>query len=123
MIAIKNLREHILTAAEKYDFPLSLRQAETLSNHLAVHVNRGTATAGAPRLTDVQFGALVGLASGEDAATTGRRLGRSENTIKTHRRTLYAALGAHSGAQAVAIAIDLGLLHTAKQQPVGGDAR
>lgn len=121
MIAIDNLREHILTAAEKYDFPLSTRQAATLANHLALHVNRGTADT--PRLTDVQFGALVGLASGEDARTTARRLGRTENTIKTHRRTLYAALGARSGAQAVVIAIDLGLLHAVKPKTAGVDAR
>lgn len=115
MINVENLREHVLTAAEKYDFPLSIRQAETLTNHLAIYANRGQSST--VRLTDAQYTALVGLASGEDAAETGRRIGRTENTIKTHRRTLYAALGARSGAHAVAIAINLGLLRTA-----GGDA-
>ncbi|MGW5175847.1 response regulator transcription factor [Streptomyces sp. NPDC004082] len=110
MINVDHLRDHILTAAEKYDFPLSIRQAETLTNHLALHVNRGPAAA--PHLSDALFGALLGLASGEDAKATGRRLGRSENTIKTHRRKLYALLGARSGAQAVLIAIERGLLYT-----------
>lgn len=118
MITVENLREHVLTAAEKYDFPLSVRQAETLTNHLAIHANR--APSGTVRLTDAQFNVLVGLASGEDAKETGRRVGRTENTIKTHRRTLYKALGARSGAHAVAIAINLGLLRTAAVRS-GGD--
>ncbi|MEW2420491.1 hypothetical protein AB0911_08095 [Streptomyces nigra] len=117
MITVENLRKHVLTAAEKYGFPLSIRQAETLTNHLAVHANRGPAST--IRLTDAQFAALVGLASGEDAKETGRRIGRTENTIKTHRRTLYAALGARSGPHAVAIAIDLGLLRTANGRAGG----
>ncbi|MGV9282170.1 response regulator transcription factor [Streptomyces sp. NPDC003730] len=120
MITTDDMREHILTAAEKYDLPLSVRQATTLSNHLAVHANRGTSKV---HLTDAQFAALVGLASGEDAQTTAHRLGRTENTIKTHRRKLYAKLGAKSGAHAVLIAVSLGLLHAPKLQRVsGGDA-
>jgi DNA-binding CsgD family transcriptional regulator len=116
MITVHNLREHILTAAEKYDLPLSIRQTDTLTNHLAVHANR----TGAPgvHLTDAQFAALIGLASGEEAAETGRRIGRSENTVKTHRRTLYAKLGAKSGAHAVLLAIGHGLLHAPKPQTV-----
>ncbi|MEV5957241.1 hypothetical protein AB0M11_26330 [Streptomyces sp. NPDC051987] len=119
MISANTLRRQVITAAEKHDLPLSIRQAEALANYLAVHVNRGPAPT--VRLTDVQYAALVGLASGEDAAETGRRICRSENTIKTHRRTLYRALGARSGAHAVAIAIDLGLLRTARRQ-LGGAA-
>lgn len=110
MITVDDLRGHVLTAAEKYDLPLTIRQAGTLANHLAVHANRALADDQSVQLTDVQFAALVGLASGEDARATGRRIGRSEYTIKTHRRTLYAALGARTGAQAVAIAIGLGLI-------------
>ncbi|MEU9640894.1 LuxR C-terminal-related transcriptional regulator [Streptomyces sp. NPDC048188] len=72
-----------------------------------------------------QFGRPVttGLASGEDTQTTARRIGRTENTIKTHRRKLYAKLGAKSGAHAVLIAVSVGLLHAPKVQTVsGGDA-
>jgi DNA-binding NarL/FixJ family response regulator len=119
VITIDSLREHVLTAAEKYDFPLSVRQAETLTNHLAVHANRGPSHT--VRLTDAQFAVLVGLASGEEAKETGQRIGRTENTIKTHRRTLYKALGARSGAHAVAIASDLGLLRAGASRS-GGDA-
>ncbi|MGY5048243.1 LuxR C-terminal-related transcriptional regulator [Streptomyces sp. 900105755] len=117
MISVNTLRRHVITAAEKHDLPLSIRQAEALANYLAVHANRGPAQT--VRLTDVQFAALIGLASGEEAKETGRRLCRSEDTIKTHRRTLYKALGARSGAHAVAIAHELGLLRTSAARAGG----
>lgn len=116
MITTVELREHVLTAAEKYDLPLTVKQADTLANHLTIHANRGPART--VHLTDVQMAALVGLASGETAAETGRRICRTENTVKTHRRTLFAALGARSAGQAVAIAMELGLIVCRK--PVSG---
>lgn len=118
MITVPDMREHVLTAAEKYDLPLSIKQADTLSNHLAIHANRGNACKA--RLTDCQLTVLVGLASGESAYETGRRIGRTENTVKTHRRTLYKALGARSGAHAVTIAIATGLLRAPQSAKVSG---
>lgn len=114
MITVTDMREHVLTAAEKYDLPLSIRQADTLSNHLAVYANQGDAHKA--RLTDCQLAVLVGLASGESAGETGRRIGRTENTIKTHRRILYKKLGARSGAHAVTIAISTGLLRAPRPE-------
>ena len=108
MISTSDLREHVLTAAEIYDLPLTVKQADTLAQHLTIHANRGPART--VQLTDVQMAALVGIASGESAAETARRIGRTENTVKTHRRTLFAALGARSSGQAVAIAMELGLI-------------
>jgi DNA-binding NarL/FixJ family response regulator len=121
MITVTDMREHVLTAAEKYDLPLSIKQADVLSNHLAVYASQGTARKA--RLTDCQLATLVGLASGESAKETGRRIGRTENTVKTHRRRLYKALGARSGAHAVAIAIATGLLRAPQPKTAsGGDA-
>lgn len=117
MIPVDTLREHILTAAEKYDLPLTVKQAGRLASHLAVPANRGIGLHKV-QLTDVEFAALVGLASGEDAPTTARRICRSENTVKTHRRTLYRKLGARTGPQAVAIAIGLGLIHASMPETV-----
>jgi hypothetical protein len=74
MITTVELREHVLTAAEKYDLPLTVKQADTLANHLTIHANRGAART--VKLTDVQMAALVGLASGETAAETGRTRSR-----------------------------------------------
>jgi DNA-binding CsgD family transcriptional regulator len=116
MITTVDLREHVLTAAEKYDLPLTVKQADTLANHLTIHANRGPAPT--VKLTDVQMAALVGIASGETAAETARRICRTEHTVKTHRRTLFAALGARSAGQAVAIAMELGLIVCRK--PVSG---
>jgi two-component system nitrate/nitrite response regulator NarL len=55
---------------------------------------------------------LVGLAAGEEVSETARRLGRSLDTVKTHRRRLYKQLGARNAAHAVAIADRMGLLRT-----------
>ncbi|MYR46754.1 helix-turn-helix transcriptional regulator [Streptomyces sp. SID5910] len=120
MITVTDLREHVLTAAEKYDLPLSVKQADTLTNHLAIYANRGQSRQ--VHLTDAEFGALVGLASGEDAKETGRRICRTEHTIKSHRRALYKKLGAKSGPHAVLLAIGLGLLHAPKPR-TEADAR
>lgn len=122
MITIKEMREHVLTAAEKYDIPITIRQAETLTHHLAIHANSGTDRKA--RLTDVQMAALLGLACGESTEETAQRICRSTFTVKTHRRTLYQALGARSGAHAVAIAIAMGLLRVTPREVVsGGEAR
>ncbi|MEV6833562.1 helix-turn-helix transcriptional regulator [Streptomyces sp. NPDC051133] len=64
-----------------------------------------------PRLVDV----LQALAAGETLSETATRLSLSEDTVKTHRRRLYARLGARTGAHAVAIASRSELL-----TPIGG---
>ncbi|MGW2550638.1 LuxR C-terminal-related transcriptional regulator [Streptomyces sp. NPDC001635] len=119
MIDLKRLRAHVLDAAEEYDLPLSVRQAETLTNYLAVHATRIPGSK--ITLTDVQHAVLVGLASGETASETAHRVGRSLFTVKSHRSTLYAALGARSAAHAVSIAITSGLLLTPQSETASED--
>ncbi|MFF0790420.1 response regulator transcription factor [Streptomyces spiralis] len=117
MITVLNLRRHIITAADELNLPLTVKQVDHLTNRVAAHAARGRA----PRLalTTQQHAVLVGLASGEDSGETAHRLGLSVDTVKTHKRRLYKALGAVNGAHAVAVASNLGLLRTAQQAAAG----
>lgn len=121
MINARTLRRHVIAAADRLDLPLTMKQAGFLANWIAASATRGSHPDIV--LTDQQHAALVGLASGEDAQETADRIGRSLDTVKTHRRLLYTALRAKTGAQAVAIAIDCGLLRMNAQAPArsGGD--
>lgn len=76
-------------------------------------------------LTQQQREVLIGAARGETAADTGRRLGRSEDTIKSHRAIAYKRLGANGATQAVALAMAAGLIrfeHVAPLVPAEGVA-
>lgn len=74
------------------------------------------------RLTQQQVAALIGAARGEGSQATGRRLGLARDTVKTHRQNAFRSLGAHSAAQAVAIAMAAGLIHPGQVPiPGGGD--
>lgn len=108
MITVLALRQHIVAAADELNLPLTLRQVDQLTNRVALRSARGPAPE--LQLTNQQYAVLVGLASGEEAEETGRRIGRTLDTIKSHRRHLYKALGAENGPHAVAIAMDMGLL-------------
>lgn len=114
MINAHTLRRHVISGADRLDLPLTLPQAGALANWIAASVTRGSHPD--IKLSNQQHAVLVGLASGEDAQATADRIGRSLDTVKTHRRTLYAELGAKTGAQAVAIAMSLGLLRTGQQE-------
>lgn len=110
MISIQGLRQHLATAADELHLPLTHRQVDELTNRLAALAAQGTR----PQRTlhHREHVALVALASGESAQDTSRRLGIPVDTVKGHRRTLYRALGVDGAPQAVAVAIDLGLLRT-----------
>ena len=60
-----------------------------------------------PRLTDRELQILGGMTNGLSNGEIGRTLFVSEDTIKTHARSMYHKLGAHDRAHAVA----LGLRH------------
>lgn len=110
MITVLALRQYILNAADELDLPLTVPQAEQLADRVAVRLSRGETPQTV--LSNQLQAVLVGLASGENAETTARWMCLSPETVKTHRGRLYKALGAQTGAQAVAIATALGLLHT-----------
>jgi DNA-binding CsgD family transcriptional regulator len=54
--------------------------------------------------------ALAMAAQGHTVPSAARELGLSENTVKTHRQRAKQALGASTTAQAVAIAMRLGII-------------
>ncbi len=53
---------------------------------------------------------LDGMSRGLSNAAIGRCLGLAEDTVKSHARGLYAKLGAHDRAHAVATGFRIGLL-------------
>jgi DNA-binding CsgD family transcriptional regulator len=63
------------------------------------------------RLSRAQTAVLGGLANGSSAREIADTLAVSENTVKTHLRKLFTALGAASRSHAVALAWQHGLLH------------
>lgn len=77
-----------------------------------------------PALTPAQLRHLEALARGDSAPETARRLYVSVDTVKTHRRRLYASLNARNGAHAVAIGYELGLIDGLHRAAIlaGGEA-
>ncbi|MFG2671397.1 response regulator transcription factor [Streptomyces sp. NPDC048445] len=111
-----SIRTQLLIAAETRDLDITTGDIVALTN-AALTAAAAPALPGKPvTLTNQQTGVLVGLALGDPVTETARRMCLSVHTVKTHRRTLYKTLGAHTGAQAVSIAMSLGLL-----RPQGGD--
>lgn len=63
-------------------------------------------------LTEREREVLVELAAGERISGIAERLFVSEKTVKNHLTSIYAKLGAETGAQAVAVAYRSGLVST-----------
>lgn len=61
---------------------------------------------------------LMGIARGLSADQTGYRLMLAKDTVKTHLRRAYKALGARNASHAVAIAIKYGLLSAEELEEV-----
>lgn len=57
---------------------------------------------------DLDF--LRGIAQGKSNAEIGRDLFLGVNTIKTHLKRMYAIMGVHNRAEAVYVAVKLGLI-------------
>ncbi|NMN00315.1 DNA-binding response regulator [Bifidobacterium sp. DSM 109958] len=66
--------------------------------------------ASAVRLTETELTILRLYAAGLTVKAVARRLGRSETTVKTHMRSIYAKLGVNSRAEAVAYCVREGLI-------------
>jgi DNA-binding CsgD family transcriptional regulator len=64
-------------------------------------------------LTERETEILEGVAEGETAVQTGRRLFLSSETVKGYRKRVIAKLGARNAPHAVAVAIRRGLLPVA----------
>jgi LuxR family maltose regulon positive regulatory protein len=64
----------------------------------------------APHLTPAQGNVLAALISTGSTLEIAGQLHLSRNTVKTHLRTLYRAIGAHTRTEALAAAARYGLL-------------
>ncbi|UUU21674.1 helix-turn-helix domain-containing protein [Streptomyces sp. DSM 40750] len=97
----------MLDATDRHDLPLTVQQVQAL----AADVARGfEPPVDIPALTRREMDVLGGLYLGERAVDTGRRLFMAESTVKTHRWSLYRKFGVRSSAEAVALALQCGLL-------------
>lgn len=63
-----------------------------------------------PRLTGRQLEILTWIAQGRSMPQIAAEMHLSVDTVRNHRRSLYARLGAHSAAEAVALAFRQGVL-------------
>lgn len=63
-----------------------------------------------PRLSPRELDVLDCLARGLSISETAAELWLTANTIKSHRKRIYAELGAHNRVQAFTAAQDAGLL-------------
>jgi len=82
----------------------------------------GTATdpaTDASALTYREYQVLQHLAHGRTNAEIGERLGLSEDTVKTHLRSMFRALGARDRTHAVALGYQRGLLGAGGSVPNG----
>jgi DNA-binding CsgD family transcriptional regulator len=61
---------------------------------------------------------LYWMSHGQSNAAIGRKLGVSEDTVKTHARHLFRKLKARDRAHAVRRGFELGLLHVGQPAPV-----
>ena len=111
MINPRELRSHITTVAAELDLPLTVKHVDQLAVRV---VARAARRERAEFLGKTPSGrchtVLLALAAGESEEETATRLGVSVYTVKTHKRRLYALLGARNAAHAVAIGAGLGLL-------------
>lgn len=98
----------LLAVAEERDLQITVADVAALADAVLVMPQPDPAIT----LTNQQTGALIGLAVGDPLETTARRMCLSQHTVKSHRTGAYRVLGARTAAQAVAIAMSLGLLRT-----------
>ncbi|MCX3059576.1 response regulator transcription factor [Streptomyces beihaiensis] len=117
-----SLRRHIATGVKDLGLPLTPQDTDRLIRYVIGCANESYPTA-TVELTNQRRAVLTGLALGETVAQTGRRLGISEHTVRTHRRLLYRQLGVHTGPAAVAAGIRFGALRVPSAPSVpGGEA-
>lgn len=62
-------------------------------------------------LTDKELIVLQAIARGSRSKEIGFDMGISERTVKTHLTSIYNKLGVDSRSQAVAVAVERGILH------------
>lgn len=114
----------LLDHADTAELTLTVAQVQGLAHAVAARLSAPAVTLpkSATVLTGQQIAVLRALAEGERTAKTARRLGLSENTIKTHRSRVYSILGATGGApHAVALGFCAGVLAVASAPAASSD--
>ena len=103
-----------LTPAELAEFPAAIRPS--------IPTGPDAAREHRPRLTRREAEVLRALATGTSRRATAARLFISENTLKTHQRSLFRKLNAASRIEAVAVGARLGLLPAQQhvEEPTAG---
>lgn len=107
------LERALLTAVDRLDLPLTVRQVADLAVAAADVFDPPASplpVVTEDDLTGQQLAVLYGLAAGERVADTARRLWVSENTVRTHKLRLFRTLGVNTAGAAVDRAHHLGLL-------------
>jgi DNA-binding NarL/FixJ family response regulator len=106
------LTSALMAYADTHELPLTTTQVAGLARTAgrALLSADATVTERVVALPPQQLAALRALANGETLARTSRRLGISQNTIKSHRVAMYRRLGVTSSHRAVAVGIGLGLI-------------
>lgn len=112
----ETLRSYLLSGARSMDLPLTYQHADGLARHVTGRAAEDAVLLGGPTLPKTRRQVLVGLARGESAADTARRLFMHVDTVKRHRQLLYQALEVSTGTAAVAAAYRHGLLKVPARQ-------
>lgn len=112
------IRARLLAVAEERDLEITLADVNALAEAAAVAALSTPLPEAPIELSNQLNGVLAGIALGDTEEATARRMCLSPSTVKTHRRRLYRVLGARSAANAVAIAMSLGLLRPGRRVPL-----
>lgn len=105
----------ILNAADEHEMPLTVRHVEIIAA-ASVRAAAVDLTQDHPRkalplcVSSQQLRILVGVANGLTTLQVAHRLAIHEDTVKTHLRRLYQALGVTGRPQAIAVALKLNLI-------------
>ncbi|MGW1813317.1 response regulator transcription factor [Streptomyces sp. NPDC002125] len=104
------IRTQLLAVAEERDLAITTTDVAALAEAALTAVLSTPRPASPVQLTNQQLGVLIGLARGDAERDTARRMCISPFTVKSHRQSLYKALGVTSAGAAVATAMSYGLL-------------
>lgn len=109
------LRHLIFEAAVDMGLTLTTSEIAQLAHLVTVKAAQRDQRTQIPSLPPRLSQTLQGLAAGENRAETAARMVVTLDAVRTHRIRLYKRLGARTGAHAVAIGAQYGLL-----KPIGG---
>ncbi|MFG3140796.1 response regulator transcription factor [Streptomyces sp. NPDC048211] len=121
---LEDIRTRLLVVAEERDLPITTADVHALAVAAAeaatASVTLSVPGAGSVRLRNQQTRVLIGMALGESVEQIARRMCLRPDTVRSHRQTLYRALGVRTGPHAVAVGMSLGLIRPGTRLPLPG---